>query len=54
MIFRKYGDNISLDQVIEELYLYKKIEEGLSDVRDGRVIDHDELFRELLGDDEKG
>jgi hypothetical protein len=53
LIFKKYGDDIPIDQLIEELYLYQKIGKGLQDVRAGRVIDHDEVFRELLGEDEE-
>jgi hypothetical protein len=49
-IFKKHGDDISIDHLIDELYLYEKIAESL---KDPRVIDHEEVFRELLGKDEQ-
>ena len=54
LIFKKYGDDVPIDQLIEELYLFKNIEEGLNDIREGRIFDNDEVFRELLEENEKG
>lgn len=40
-------DDVSIDELIERLYLIRKIENGLREADAGEVIDHDELMREL-------
>jgi hypothetical protein len=41
------------DEVLRRLRLYYAVELGLRDIEERNVIDHDELFDELLSDDEK-
>ena len=37
------------DDIMYELYVKQKIEEGLADIEAGRVIPHEEVKAELLG-----
>lgn len=37
------------DDIIYELYVKQKIEEGLADIEAGRAIPHEEVKAELLG-----
>jgi predicted transcriptional regulator len=37
------------DDILYELYVKQKIEEGLADIAAGRTISHEELKAELLG-----
>ncbi|MBC7820977.1 MAG: hypothetical protein IAG10_29175 [Planctomycetaceae bacterium] len=43
----------SWDAVMYHLFVRQKIERGLQDAEEGRFIDHDELFEELLRDDDE-
>ena len=40
-------DNFTIDQVVEELVVLNKIEEGLKDVEQGRVFTTDQVRKEL-------
>ena len=40
-------ENFTVDQVIEELVVLNKIEEGLKDIEDGRVFTTDQVKQEL-------
>lgn len=37
------------DDIMYELYVKQKMEEGLADIEAGRTVPHDELKAELLG-----
>jgi len=41
-------DQASWDDIMYELYVKQKIEEGLKDAEEGRVIPHEDVKRELL------
>ena len=41
-------DQASWDDIMYELYVKQKIEEGLKDAEEGRVITHEDVKRELL------
>ncbi len=41
-------DQASWDDIMYELYVKQKIEEGLQDAEEGRVIPHEDVKRELL------
>jgi len=41
-------DQASWDDIMYELYVKQKIEEGLIDGEEGRVIAHEDVKRELL------
>ena len=43
-------ENASREEVLYRLRLFHSVELGLRDAEDGKLIDHDELFDELLGD----
>ena len=43
-------DSVSWNDLMYELYVKQKIEEGLKDLDQGRGIPHDEVKRRLLGD----
>ena len=40
-------DNFTVDQVVEELVVLNKIEEGLKDVENGRVFSTEQVKKEL-------
>jgi predicted transcriptional regulator len=40
-------DNFTVDQLIEELIVLNKIEEGLKNIEDGRVFTTDQVRQEL-------
>jgi predicted transcriptional regulator len=40
-------DNFTVDQIVEELVVLNKIEEGLKDIEDGRVFTTDQVKQEL-------
>ena len=40
-------ENFTVDQVVEELVVLNKIEEGLNDVEQGRVFTTDQVKKEL-------
>jgi predicted transcriptional regulator len=40
-------DNFTIEQVIEELVVLNKIEEGLKDVEQGRVLTTEQVKKEL-------
>jgi hypothetical protein len=43
-------EDATIDDAIDRLQLLKAVAEGLRDVEEGRVYDHDEVFNELLND----
>ena len=45
--------NSTWEQVMYHLWVRQKIEEGLRDAEEGKFIDHDELFDELLRDEDE-
>ena len=42
-------DQATWDDIMYELYVKQKIEEGLADVAAGRTVPHEEVKAELLG-----
>jgi len=40
-------DEFTVDQIVEELMVLNKIEEGLKDIEDGRVFTTDQVKQEL-------
>ena len=42
-------EQVSWDNIMYELYVKQKIEEGLADIEAGHTISHEELKAELLG-----
>lgn len=44
-------DQSSWDDIMYELYVKQKIEEGLADIEAGRTIPHEQFKAELLGND---
>ena len=43
-------DSVSWNDLMYELYVKQKIEEGLKELDEGRGIPHEEVKRRLLGD----
>jgi predicted transcriptional regulator len=43
-------DTATFDDLMYELYVRQKIEAGLKDAAEGRVLSHEEVVRELLGE----
>ena len=46
-------EDATWSKVLYRIVIRQKIEEGLEDIRAGRVIPHDEVFRELEEDDDE-
>lgn len=49
-VIQRMPEDATIDDAIERLNLLKGVAEGLRDVEEGRVRDHDEVFEELLND----
>ncbi len=45
-------DEVSWDDIMYELYVRQKIEQGLADIDAGCTIPHEQLKAELLGNDD--
>ncbi len=43
-------DQATWDDIMYELYVKQKIDTGLKAAEDGRIVDHDEARKRLLGD----
>lgn len=43
-------NQVTWDDIMYELYVKEKIEEGLADIKAGRTISHEQVKAELLGD----
>lgn len=41
-------EQASWDDIMYELYVRQKIEQGLKDIEEGRVVSHEEAKRQLL------
>src|SRR6266851_1045401 len=44
-------DDVTYDRIMYHVDVMRAIEQGEADIKRGAVIDHDELFNELLGED---
>jgi hypothetical protein len=51
MVIESLGDDVSLDVVIDRLYLLRKIELGIVQADAGDVLEHDEFMAELEHED---
>lgn len=40
-------DNCTWDDVMYQVYVRQKIEAGLQDAQEGRLVSHDEVFKEF-------
>ena len=49
-IIDRLPDRATWDEIMYELYVKEKIEEGLADIEAGRTIPHERVKAELLGD----
>jgi predicted transcriptional regulator len=43
-------EKASWDDIMYELYVKQKIEEGLADIEADRTVSHEQIKKELLGD----
>ncbi|EMB16231.1 hypothetical protein [Rhodopirellula europaea] len=50
-LIQTLDDNVSLDEVIDRLYLLRKIELGIAQADAGDVMEHDEFMGELEAED---
>jgi predicted transcriptional regulator len=48
-VIEQLPEQASWDEIMYELYARHKIEEGLADIEAGRVIPHERVKAELLG-----
>ncbi|MDH3473216.1 MAG: hypothetical protein OEM59_05955 [Rhodospirillales bacterium] len=51
-IIENLPDQATWDDLMYELYVKQKIEEGLSDIEGSRTVPHEQVKRELLGDED--
>jgi predicted transcriptional regulator len=49
-VIEHLSDTATFDDLMYEFYVRQKIEAGLKDAAEGRVLSHEEVVRELLGD----
>jgi ABC-type methionine transport system ATPase subunit len=49
----KLADNATMAEILYELEVLRKINIGLEQIERGEVFDHDEVFEELLRDNEE-
>jgi predicted transcriptional regulator len=49
-IIERLPDQATWDDIMYELYVKEKIEQGLADIDAGRTIPHERVKAELLGD----
>ena len=50
-LIQTLDDDVSLDEVIDRLYLLRKIELGIAQADAGEVMEHDAFMDELEADD---
>ena len=50
-LIQTLNDDVSLDDVIDRLYLLRKIELGISQADSGDVMEHDKFMDELEAED---
>ena len=50
-VIQSLDDDVSLDDVIDRLYLLRKIELGIAQADAGDVVEHDEFMSELEAED---
>ncbi|MCI9177430.1 MAG: hypothetical protein HFJ28_02380 [Clostridia bacterium] len=48
-VISELPDNVSIDDIIEALYLRLKIEKGLQDIEEGNIISHEQMKKEVEG-----
>jgi predicted transcriptional regulator len=49
-VIDRLPDDVSVEQAIDELYFWEKVQEGLRQADAGQLIPHEEVEREFLGD----
>lgn len=50
-VIQRLPEDVSVERAIDELYLLAKIRIGLQQADEGEVISHEELKRQLLGEE---
>ena len=48
-LVERLPEQATWDDLMHALYVHQKLEAGLEDVRQGRVVPHDEVKRHFLG-----
>ena len=46
---RKLPDSVNLDEIMAQLYFRQKVERGLRDLKEGRVVSHEDAKNALPG-----
>lgn len=44
---QRLPDNVNLEEIVYRLHVLSKIQQGMKDVEEGKVISHEELMREI-------
>ena len=52
-VIKSLGDDVTLDDVIDRLYLVRKIELGIAQADAGDVVEHEQFMAELEREDAK-
>lgn len=42
-LIKSLPDSVTWDDIIYEIYVKKKIEKGLNDIKEGRIVSHEEV-----------
>jgi predicted transcriptional regulator len=50
-VIQRMPETATIEDAIYRLNVLKAVAEGLQDIEEGRIYDHDEVFDELLKDD---
>lgn len=53
-LIEQLPESVTWNELMYELYVKQKIEEGLKELDDGRGIPHEDVKRRLLGDQPAG
>ncbi len=46
-IVKQMPENFQVDDLIEKLIFMEKVEEGLKDIEEGKLIDHTEIIKQV-------
>ena len=46
-LIRRLPDDVTTEEIMEELYFKQQVDKGLQDVAEGRVLSHEELKKRI-------
>jgi predicted transcriptional regulator len=48
-LIEKMPDDCTVEDILYELYLKQKVDKGLQDIREGRVVEHEDVKQRVAG-----